>query len=316
MTLRKVSVEWLEVEADQAGQRLDKFLQHHLGNLPKGLVFRMIRQGEVRVNSKRSEHSYRLAPGDRLRIPPVQRESLPTRPDHPPKPLPKSMQSTVLHEDEGLLVLDKPAGVAVHGGSGIRLGVIEQLRQERPLARFLELVHRLDRDTSGLLMVAKKRQVLVSLHDLLRQQGMSKHYLALVQGKVPWEERRIRLPLHKFLTAEGERRAVVSDDGKPSETHFMVRARYAGMTLMEARLLTGRTHQIRVHLAHLGFPIAGDDKYGDFSWNHELARLGLKRMFLHAARLFFQHPLDQRHLSFESPLPRELSRFLTGLEEG
>lgn len=313
MTLRKVSVEWLEVEADQAGQRLDKFLQQYLSNVPKGLVFRLIRQGEVRINSKRAAHDYRLISGDRIRIPPVHQQ-----PAAPPsaqilRPLPKSLHARMVYEDEGLLVLDKPAGVAVHGGSGIRLGVIEQLRLDRPTARFLELVHRLDRETSGLLMVAKKRQVLVALHDLLRQQGMSKHYLALVQGRIPWDERRVSLALHKYLTPEGERRVVVNVEGKPSETHFTVRERMADMSLVEARLLTGRTHQIRVHLSHLGFPIAGDDKYGDFAWNHVLARQGLKRMFLHAARLSFLHPLDQRRLTFEAPLPADLAGFIAAL---
>lgn len=310
MSLRKVSVEWIEVAADHAGQRLDGFLQKYLSGVPKGHIFRIIRQGEVRVNSKRAEGSYRLETGDRLRIPPVRRVSPETVPAAR-KSLPKTLHAAVLYEDDGFIVLDKPAGVAVHGGSGIRLGVIEQLRQDRPQARFLELVHRLDRDTSGLLMVAKKRQLLVALHEQLRQQGMTKRYLALVRGAIPWQERMITLALHKYLTAEGERRAAVHDDGKPSETHVVVKARYGDMTLVEARLLTGRTHQIRVHLSHIGFPIAGDDKYGDYEWNHELARHGLKRMFLHAASLAFRHPLDQRALFFEAPLPDALNRFLS-----
>ncbi len=311
MSLRKVSVEWLEVVADDAGQRLDGFLQKRLEGVPKGRIFRLLRQGEVRVNSKRVQGSYRLQTGDRLRIPPVHRDEPVQGADL--RPLPRALHASVVYEDEGLLVLDKPAGVAVHGGSGIRLGVIEQLRQDRPEARFLELVHRLDRDTSGLLMVAKKRRVLVELHERLRSHGLSKRYLALVRGQIPWNERTVRLALHKYVTAEGERRASVSAEGKPSETRFTVLTRYADVTLVEARLLTGRTHQIRVHLAHLGFPIAGDDKYGDFAWNHELTRRGLKRMFLHAAALTFENPLDQRVLDLSAPLPEVLRRFLDTL---
>ncbi len=311
MTLSKAFVEWLEVDEDQAGQRLDNFLQGYLKGVPKSHVYRLLRSGEVRVNSKRADPSYRLQRQDRLRIPPVRR-TIPEK-EGVVLPLPISLRSEILHEDEGLLVLNKPAGVAVHGGSGIRLGVIEQLRQDRPEARFLELVHRLDRDTSGLLLVAKKRAVLVALHESLRHNRMEKSYLALVQGQFPQARQHVRLPLHKYMTASGERRVVIHAEGKPSETLFTRLRTWPEATLLEARLLTGRTHQIRVHLAHLGFPIAGDDKYGNHEWNHQLTRLGLKRMFLHAARLSFVHPLDQRSLVFEAPLPPALIQILTRL---
>ncbi len=311
MTLSKAFVEWLEVDEDHVGQRLDNFLQGYLKGVPKSHVYRLLRNGEVRVNSKRVDPSYRLQNQDRLRIPPVRRAT--PEEGEMVLPLPVSLHSEILHEDEGLLVLNKPAGVAVHGGSGIRLGVIEQLRQDRPEARFLELVHRLDRDTSGLLLVAKKRAVLVALHELLRHNRMEKSYLALVQGRFPQARQRVNFPLHKYMTASGERRVVVQAEGKPSETLFTRLQTWPEATLLEARLLSGRTHQIRVHLAHLGFPIAGDDKYGNYDWNHQLTRLGLKRMFLHAARLSFVHPLDQRPLAFEAPLPPPLVQILTRL---
>ncbi len=311
MTLSKAFVEWLEVDEDHVGQRLDNFLQGYLKGVPKSHVYRLLRNGEVRVNSKRADPSYRLQNQDRLRIPPVRRATL--EEGEVVLPLPVSLHSEILHEDEGLLVLNKPAGVAVHGGSGIRLGVIEQLRQDRPEARFLELVHRIDRDTSGLLLVAKKRAVLVALHELLRHNRIEKSYLALVQGQFPQSRQRVNFPLHKYMTASGERRVAVQAEGKPSETLFTRLQTWPEATLLEARLLSGRTHQIRVHLAHLGFPIAGDDKYGNYDWNHQLTRLGLKRMFLHAARLSFVHPLDQRSLAFEAPLPPPLAQILTRL---
>ncbi len=311
MTLRKAFVEWIEVDENQAGQRLDHFLQRHLKGVPKSHLYRLMRAGEVRVNSRRVEASYRLQLHDRLRIPPV-RSAAPREPGAVAAPLPASLRSQVVYEDEGLLVLNKPAGVAVHGGSGIRLGVIEQLRRERPEARFLELVHRLDRDTSGLLLVAKKRAVLVALHELLRHDdGIEKHYRVLAQGRFTPHQRRVTLPLYKYLTADGERRVMVRADGKPAATVFTCCQHFPDVTLLDARLLTGRTHQIRVHLAHLGHPIAGDDKYGDFEWNRQLAQQGMKRMYLHAFQLGFTHPLDGRALTFEAPLPPAFTAALT-----
>lgn len=213
-----------------------------------------------------------------------------------------------------MIVLDKPAGVAVHGGSGVSFGVIEQLRRARPEARFLELAHRLDRETSGLLIIAKKRSALTRLHDMFRDGGISKRYLALVKGRWRNALQHVRLPLHKYLTDEGERRVSVSDGGK--EAHSIVRlvARWENFSLVEVELKTGRTHQIRVHLAHLGFPLAGDDKYGDFALNRDLQKAGLKRMFLHAAKLAFKHPLTESVLELDAPLPVELADFVARLD--
>jgi 23S rRNA pseudouridine955/2504/2580 synthase len=220
----------------------------------------------------------------------------------------------VLYEDDALIVVDKPAGLAVHGGSGIAIGLIEQLRAARPEARFLELVHRLDRDTSGVLLVAKKRAALVDLHAQLRTGTMDKRYLLLVRG--PWRDamRKVDIPLHKFVTREGERRVRISADGQRAVTIFRRLEAWPRHTppvaLLEAELKTGRTHQIRVHLAHIGHALAGDDKYGDFAWNRELARQGLKRMFLHARQLTFTHPVSGREVTVESPMPAELERFV------
>ncbi len=211
-------------------------------------------------------------------------------------------------------MIDKPAGVAVHGGSGVSFGVIEQLRRSRPLAKFLELAHRLDRDTSGLLVVAKKRKALTRLHDLFRDGGIRKRYLALVKGRWRNELQHVRLPLYKYLTADGERRVSVSPEGKPSHSIVRLVARWENFSLVEVELKTGRTHQIRVHLAHLGFPIAGDDKYGDFSLNKTLQKTGLGRMFLHAAKLALPHPLSDAPLELESPLPAELRSFTEKLD--
>ncbi|MDE2343448.1 MAG: 23S rRNA pseudouridine(955/2504/2580) synthase RluC [Betaproteobacteria bacterium] len=308
---RKASVSWTEVGEDSAGQRIDNFLLGHLKGVPKSHIYRILRSGEVRVNSGRVDATYRLRWGDRVRIPPVR--TAPATPVSAPKQCKPLLAAQVIYEDEGLLALNKPAGWAVHGGSGISRGVIEQLRAERPQARFLELVHRLDRETSGILLVAKKRSILVALHALLRKNGMDKRYLALVKGRFPDEKRVVRQALTRYLTDEGERRVAVDREGKEAETQFYRVKRFQEATLMQARLLTGRTHQIRVHLAHLGFPIAGDDKYGDFAWNKSLAKAGLKRMFLHAASLSFIHPGLEAPLSLEAPLPEELQAYLDSL---
>jgi 23S rRNA pseudouridine955/2504/2580 synthase len=216
----------------------------------------------------------------------------------------------VLYEDEHLLVVDKPSGVAVHGGSGISSGVIEQLRMARQGVAFLELVHRLDRDTSGVLMLAKKRAALTGLHEQLREGGVHKHYLALVLGEWKDAKRNVKAALHKYVAASGERRVVVNEDGQQAHTIFRLVRNVPGYSLLDAELKTGRTHQIRVHLAHIGFPIAGDDKYGDFEANKRLSKQGLKRMFLHAASLQFNHPANGQMLNIEAPLAPELQRFL------
>jgi 23S rRNA pseudouridine955/2504/2580 synthase len=306
--LSKESATLLEVGEDSAGQRIDNFLLRVAKGVPKSHIYRILRSGEVRVNKGRIGADYRLQSGDTIRVPPIRVAEKSTHAAVPAR------EFAIVFADDALTVLDKPAGVAVHGGSGVSFGVIEQLRQARPDAKFLELAHRLDRETSGLLIVATKRLALVRLHDLFRDGGMSKRYLALVKGRWQNPLQHVRLPLNKYLTAEGERRVSVGEGGK--EAHSIVRliARWENFSLVEVELKTGRTHQIRVHLAHLGFPIAGDDKYGDFKLNRDLQVAGLKRMFLHAAKLSFIHPLTGQALDLEAPLPPELQQFLTRID--
>jgi len=306
--LSKDSVTWLEVGDEAAGQRIDNFLLKIAKGVPKSHIYRVLRSGEVRVNKGRVQAEYRLQPGDRLRVPPMRTAERPSQAAVPARDF------EVAFEDEALIVVDKPAGVAVHGGSGVSFGVIEQLRRARPLAKFLELAHRLDRETSGLLVVAKKRLALTRLHDQFRDGLIRKRYLALVRGRWRNELQHVRLPLQKYLTPEGERRVSVGPEGKASHSIVRLVARWENFSLVEVELKTGRTHQIRVHLAHLGFPIAGDDKYGDFSLNKDLQKAGLRRMFLHAARLALPHPLSGAGVELESPLPAELRGFTDALE--
>jgi len=251
-----------------------------------------------------------------LRIPPI-RTGAPVAGTRKPPPLPTSIP--ILYEDDCLIAMDKPAGLAVHGGSGVAFGLIEQMRSARPTAKFLELVHRLDRDTSGVILLAKKRSALVALHAALREGRVDKRYQILVKGHWRDAKRAVTLPLTKFLTGDGERRVrVETDGGQAAKTVFYGHKVWAdidpAMSLLEAELFTGRTHQIRVHLTHLGFALAGDEKYGDFAWNKVLAKQGLKRMFLHARRLAFTHPLEEREVEIESALPADLSRFLIALD--
>lgn len=305
--LSNVSV--LEVDAGSVGQRVDNFLIRVCKGVPRSHVYRVLRTGEVRVNSARVEAPYRLRLGDRVRIPPLRL----AKRDRNPVPTTTRLPA-VIFEDESLLIVNKPAGLAVHGGSGVSFGAIEQFRASRPKLKFLELAHRLDKDTSGLLILAKKRSALTELHTALRAGRVRKRYLALVKG--PWRDdlRRVRLPLKRYVTQSGERRVSVDREGRDSETVFRREQTRGGYTLLSAELLTGRTHQIRVHLAHLGCPIAGDDKYGDFELNRKLSRQGLKRMFLHAEELEFDHPLSGKRVSFRAPLPEALAGFLAALE--
>src|SRR5229473_3119366 len=296
----------VEVAAESEGQRVDNFLLRLCKGVPRSHIYRILRSGEVRVNSRRVDATYRLRPGDRVRIPPMRLARRAER-TVPPLDLP------VVYEDDALLVVDKPAGTAVHGGSGISFGVIEQMRAARPQLRFLELAHRLDRETSGLLILAKKRSALTALHAALRGGKVRKCYLALVKGRWRDDKRRVDLPLKKYLTKSGERRVSVDREGRESQTVFRRERAFRDCTLLSAELLTGRTHQIRVHLAHLGFPVAGDDKYGDFELNRGLAKRGLRRMFLHAGGLEFAHPLSGEALKLHAPLPEDLSRFLDSL---
>jgi 23S rRNA pseudouridine955/2504/2580 synthase len=312
--LSKESVTWLVIDENAAGQRIDNFLLKQLKGVPKSHIYRILRSGEVRVNSGRIDATYKLKCGDRVRVPPI-RLAARSKPSALGKMQPR-LEKYVIYEDDALLVINKPAGTAVHGGSGVSRGIVEQLRLERPESRFLELVHRLDRETSGVLMLAKKRSALTGLHKALREGGMDKRYLALVKGQWKNGRQHVRLALHKYLTPEGERRVSVDEAGQASHTIFSLKKRWERFSLVEAELKTGRTHQIRVHLAHLGFPIAGDDKYGDFDLNRNLRREGLKRMFLHASSVEIRHPLTDEMLRIEAPLPDELKTFLAHLDAG
>jgi len=300
--LNKPRVVTVEIGEESAAQRIDNFLLRTLKGVPKSHVYRVLRSGEVRVNSGRVGPDYRLRIGDRVRVPPVR---VSTRVKAPPKPA----EFPIVHEDASLLVVDKPAGVAVHGGSGVSYGVIESLRAGRPQTKFLELAHRLDRDTSGLLIVCKKRSALVELHRQLREGEVEKIYAAIVRGVPDREAFEISEPLHKYVTGGGERRVSVHEGGKSARTKVKVVQKGRDSSLLEIRLLTGRTHQIRVHLAHAGHPVLGDDKYGDFDLNRALAKQGVKRLFLHARKLGFDHPLEKKRLRLESPLPADMSRF-------
>jgi 23S rRNA pseudouridine955/2504/2580 synthase len=308
----KNSVTRALISEEEAGQRLDNYLLRVCKGVPKSHVYRILRSGEVRVNKKRAEASYRLLAGDELRLPPVR---IAERPPVADDAAMIRADLPLLFEDDALLAVNKPAGIAVHGGSGVSFGVIEALRRQRPQARFLELAHRLDRETSGILLVGKKRSALNKLHDMFREGGRSadKRYLVLVAGRWTDRQRDVRLPLYKYLLDNGERRVRVAEDGKFSHTVFRLVERLGDFTLLEAQLKTGRTHQIRVHLAHLGFPIAGDEKYGDFALNKVLAKEGLKRMFLHAWKMSFPHPLQDERIELEAPLPGALAGFVAQL---
>ena len=307
--LRKESVTWIKIDEGSCDQRIDNFLCKYLKGVPKSHIYRILRSGEVRVNTKRVDQTYRLQLGDHVRIPPVRVAEAQNR-DYVP-----GFEFPILYEDEALLVINKPSGVAVHGGSGVSFGIIEQLRSARPQAKFLELVHRLDRETSGVLLLAKKRSALINLHEQMRDGKNDKRYLCLVLGKWRNMKQHVKLPLHKFNTQNGEKRVMVREDGQASHTIFALQKNWPEFSLLEAQLKTGRTHQIRVHLSHLGFPIAGDDKYGDFVRNKELIKQRLKRMFLHAYSITFTHPLTAEVIQLSAPLPMELQEFMNKLDE-
>lgn len=319
-------VRQITVDEESAGQRLDNFLIRMLKGVPKSHIYRIIRSGEVRRNKGRVGADDRVAAGDLLRIPPIRlSERAEEKAAHPAPP----REFPLIHEDDAFLAIDKPAGVAVHGGSGVSFGVIEQIRQARPQARFLELVHRLDRETSGLLLIAKKKSALTALQDQFRERSTGKTYLALVKGAWPARLKVLDQPLHKFLLPDGERRVRVTGkddpDGMRSVTLVKVASRLEatpvlsgvspeGFSLLEVTIKTGRTHQIRVHLASAGHPIAGDDKYGDFELNRQLQRSGLKRMFLHSWRLALAHPLTSAPIELQSELPSDLQGWVTNLK--
>ena len=321
--ISKDSVSLITVAEHEAGQRLDNYLIKILKGVPKSHIHRIIRAGEVRLNKKRCKPDSRIQTGDLLRIPPVRTAEKQRSSENRTQAVP-AREFTIIYEDDALLVIDKPAGVAVHGGSGVSFGVIEQIRRARPEARYLELVHRLDKDTSGLLMIAKKRSALVKLHEAIRNDHPKKIYLALGVGKLPNDSFHVKLPLFKYTGAQGEKMVRVSEDGQSAHTIFRVLNRFSDdllhqvglsqLTLVQATLKTGRTHQIRVHLQSQQCPIAGDERYGDYQANKRLQKLGLKRMFLHAAELHLDHPLTGEKLILEAPLPQDLAQFVLMLE--
>ena len=310
------------IAEDSNDQRIDNFLIKRLKGVPRSHIYRCLRSGQVRINGKRVKASYRLQEGDMVRIPPIIKKN-----DPPTNKISESrfVSFDVLFQDESLLVINKPAGVAVHGGSNISFGVIEQLRAQNPNWKFLELVHRLDRDTSGTLLLAKKRSALVELHRQIREREMDKRYLVLVKGKWQNQRQNVKLSLHKYHTDSGERRVAVAIDKKDnsqdmtSHTVFTLKKTWQDFSLLEAELITGRTHQIRVHLSHLGFPIVGDDKYGDYQLNKEISRSSgkgpkLKRMFLHASIAVVKHPATGENLRIEAPLANDLKKFMNALD--
>ena len=315
MKTENPGVQFVAITAENAGQRIDNFLRTQLKGVPKSMIYRILRKGEVRVNKKRVKPEYKLEDGDEVRVPPVRVAEREEQAVSPKLDKVAALESCILYEDDYLLVLNKPSGTAVHGGSGLSFGVIEGLRALRPDARFLELVHRLDRDTSGILLVAQKRSALRSLHEQLREQGMQQDYLALVRGDWPSHLKVVQAPLLKNILQSGERVVRVSAEGKPSETRFKVEERFGLATLVKASPVTGRTHQIRVHTLHGGHPIAFDDRYGDREFDRQLAPTGLARLFLHAAALTFTHPNTGESLRMEAPLDKALKHCLSQLRQ-
>ncbi len=307
----KSKVCWVEITEAHAGQRLDNFLMTQLKGVPKSRIYRIIRKGEVRVNKGRIAVKYKLALGDSVRIPPVRVAEKSEQNNFIPTLLKESLEKHILFEDDFLIALNKPSGFAVHGGTGIHAGVIEALRTLRPNAPFLELVHRLDKDTSGCLLIAKKRSALRALHELFRGDGIEKTYLALLAGR--WQRKKlwVEAPLLKSIAASGERMVRVNQAGKSAQTFFRRIQRFQAATLVEASPKTGRTHQIRVHAAHLGHPIIADDRYGDRTINQNFKQKGYKRLFLHAQKLRFTHPDTGKILMLEAPLPSILTTLLT-----
>lgn len=304
-------VEFVTVESEQSGQRIDNFLLRHLKGVPKTLIYRILRKGEVRVNKGRIKPDYRLQTGDEIRIPPLRRSVDEKRP--PSYRSITILNERILYEDERIIIVNKPAGMAVHGGSGVSHGVIEAMRHWRQDLHYLELAHRLDRETSGCLVLAKKRSALRQLHALLRDGEMDKRYLALVKGAWTQGKQRIEMALSKNVLRSGERMVNVSDEGKSAVSTFYPLAIAKQASLMEIHIETGRTHQIRVHAAHVGHPIAGDDKYGDKAFNREMHALGLNRLFLHARSLAFTLAEPHKDIAVNAPLDADLIHVLDKL---
>lgn len=303
-------VQFVTIDGDEAGQRIDNFLLARLKGVPKSMIYRIIRKGEVRVNKGRIKPEYKINAGDSIRIPPVRVSEKEEIAVSPKLDKVSALAGCILYEDDHLMLINKPSGTAVHGGSGLSFGVIEGLRALRPEARFLELVHRLDRDTSGVLLIAKKRSALRALHEQLRLKQMQKDYLALVRGQWQSHTKVVQAPLLKNILQSGERVVKVSNEGKPSETRFKVEERFEFATLVKASPVTGRTHQIRVHTLHAGHPIAFDDRYGDRDFDAQLVGTKLKRLFLHASSLTFTHPSTGEQMRIEAPMDNQLRHCL------
>lgn len=313
MSLQTTPVKWVEIAHEQAGQRIDNFLIGRLKGVPRSHVYRILRKGEVRVNRARSKPGYHLREGDLVRIPPLWQDLKPT-PAPPGRQVLDQIDSSTLYEDDDLLIINKPSGIAVHGGSGLRYGVIEALRALRPKARFLELVHRLDRETSGCLAVAKRRSVLCAMHELLRQGRIEKRYLALLKGSLMGRRHVVELPLRKNVLQSGERVVRVDNNGKYAKSIFYVQKCQRLASLAELQPITGRTHQLRVHAANIGHPIAGDEKYGDEEFNCCMKKLGLQRLFLHARSLAFELPAGGGKIAINAPLAPELRALVDHLQ--
>ena len=325
MTAEKVvqrGVSFITVDDDHTDRRLDNFLIGYFGGLPKTRIYRMIRKGEVRVNKGRTKQNYRLQAGDTVRIPPVYLSS-PEKPSKPPEWLSELIGNCIIHEDDYLIAINKPSSIAVHSGSGVQYGVIEILRAQRPEAHFLELVHRLDRAASGCLLIAKDHKTLRSMHDVFKSSRIKKNYLALLKGRLTDTVRTVDVPLKKVSTESGDRLVRVDKAGKQALTHFHIQEHFRVASLSRVELVTGRTHQIRVHAAHIDHPLACDEKYGDWEFNRAMKKSGLKRLFLHAETLSFEIPNTGRQdtgkqsagkqIKLTAPLPSELDQFLNEL---
>jgi len=311
-TEHRTAVQHVRIEKDQAGQRIDNFLLNRLRGLPKSAVYKLLRTGQVRVNKKRIKAVYRLSEGDDVRIPPVNRKS-PDQTARAPDALIRDVERRVLVEDEYLMIIDKPSGLAVHKGSGLGFGLIDVLRQARPNAPYLELVHRLDRETSGCIIIAKQRQILNELHDLIRHNQVKKHYLTLLDGRMNFTgTKAVKTPIEESRQS-GQKVMRVSDKGKMAISYFRPLKKYRDATLAAVELETGRTHQIRVQAAHLGHPVLGDSRYGSHAVNREWKKRGLRRLFLHASEVSFQLPTSGRKYAASAPLERDLNELLEQL---
>lgn len=312
---RSDAVVWVRIGHDADGQRLDNYLLRIAKGVPKSHIYRIVRAGEVRINKKRVTVDTRLALGDELRVPPIRVTTQPK----PARVKPIDDQDLpILYEDEHLIVVDKPAGLAAHGGSGVSFGLIERVRASRPNQPYLELAHRLDRETSGVMILAKTRKALVRLHEMMRDGEVHKSYRTLVLGDWVNDRQHVKVPLFKYVTSSGERRVRVDEEkGLPSHTIFQLIERFGDVSYLSVDLKTGRTHQIRVHAQYCGHPLVGDEKYGNFEMNKAIAKgcLGIpfKRMFLHAAHLSFKHPVTGAPMEISAPLPRECDELITTL---